>query len=37
MARFKVNKRKSAGRFRKDVGRTKALNMKRPGRGGYRL
>lgn len=37
MARRPVNKRRSAGKFRKAVGRTKGANMARPGRGGFRL
>lgn len=32
-----VNKRKSAGKFRGQVKRTKGINVSRPGRGGYRL
>lgn len=32
-----VNKRSSARKFRKDVGRTKGANVMAPGRGGYRL
>lgn len=38
MRRSSVNKRRSAKRFRRDVGRTKYANV-RPGlaRGGYRL
>ena len=35
--RFSVNKRKSAGKFRRNVGRTKLLNLKGPMRGGYRI
>lgn len=32
-----VNKRRSARKFRKQVGKTKALNVAKPGRGGFRL
>lgn len=35
--RFGVDKRSSAKRFRKSVGRTKARNMVGPMRGGIRL
>lgn len=36
--RFPVNKRKSAQRFRSNVGRTKAANVAgQPMRGGWRL
>lgn len=36
--RFHVNKRKSAGKFRKQVGKTKAANVTAgPMRGGIRL
>jgi len=37
MARYRVNKGKSARKFRSDVGRTKSMNVSRPGRGGFRL
>lgn len=38
MRRFKVNKRKSARSFRKQSGRTNALNLRGvPMRGGWRL
>lgn len=37
MRRSGVNKRKSAGKFRSQVGRTKAANMRGPMRGGYRF
>lgn len=37
MARRKVNKARSSRKFRKQAGRTKALNVARPGRGGFRL
>ena len=32
-----VNKSKSARQFRKQVKKTRAINLVRPGRGGYRL
>lgn len=32
-----VNKRRSAGKFRRGVGRTKSVNLKGPMRGGIRL
>lgn len=32
-----VNKYRSAASFRNKVGRTKAINIAPPGRGGYRL
>lgn len=36
--RFGVNKHRSAGKFRHQVGRTKAINMRNPVmRGGIRL
>ena len=38
LSRKPVNKRKSASRFKKHVGHTKAANMKlNPMRGGWRL
>lgn len=37
MRRSPVNKRSSARRFRKNVSRTKAANMRGPMRGGIRL
>lgn len=38
MKRMKVNKRKSARKFRNNISRTKAANMQpQPMRGGYRL
>jgi hypothetical protein len=38
LSRKPVNKRKSANRFKKHVGHTKAANMKlNPMRGGWRL
>lgn len=37
MARYAVNKGKSARKFRRNVGRTKSLNMRGPMRGGFRL
>lgn len=37
MKRRPVSKGKSAQQFRKQVGKTKSLNVKRPGRGGYRI
>lgn len=37
MARFKVNKKRSAGKFRKQRRRTKGANLARPSRGGYRM
>lgn len=37
MARRPVNKRKSSRSFRKQVKRTKGVNMAKPGRGGFRL
>lgn len=37
MYRQGVNKRRGAKRFRKQIGRTKAANMRGPNRGGYRL
>lgn len=37
MYRKNVNKSRSAAQFRSNVGRTKALNMKGPMRGGIRL
>lgn len=35
--RFGVNKRRSAGKFRRNVSRTKAANLSNPMRGGIRL
>jgi len=35
--RRSVNKRRSAGKFRGQVKRTKVQNVRRPGRGGFRL
>jgi len=32
-----VNKRKSARSFRSQVGKTRGINIARPGRGGFRL
>lgn len=32
-----VNKARSAKKFRKDAKRTKAVNVLRPARGGYRI
>lgn len=32
-----VNKARSAGKFRKQVSKTKRLNVAVPGRGGFRL
>lgn len=32
-----VNKQRSAGKFRRQSGRTHPGNLARPGRGGYRL
>lgn len=32
-----VNKGRSSGKFRRQVKRTKSLNLARPGRGGFRL
>lgn len=37
MRRNSVNKYKSASKFRSQVGRTKAANMRGPMRGGYRF
>jgi len=37
MHRMPVNKRKSAGKFRKNVGKTKAINFAGVMRGGIRL
>lgn len=37
MPRRVVNKRRSAAGFRRQIGRTKAVNLARPGRGGFRL
>lgn len=37
MRRSSVNKSRSAGKFRAQVGRTKAANMRGPMRGGYRF
>lgn len=35
--RHGVNKYRSAGKFRRDAGRSKVVNLRRPQRGGYRL
>lgn len=35
--RYPVNKRKSAGTFRRNTSKTKRANMNGPMRGGYRL
>lgn len=37
MKRYNVNKGSSAGKFRKNVGRTKFINIAGPMRGGIRL
>lgn len=37
MYRHKVNKHRAAGKFRHQSGKTKALNMRGPMRGGIRL
>lgn len=38
MRRMRVNKRRSAGKFRRNVGRTRAANVvAMPMRGGWRL
>lgn len=37
LSRFGSNKRRSAKKFRRHVGRTKAVNMSGPNRGGWRL
>ncbi len=37
MKRFKVNKKRSARKFRASVSRTKAPNVIAPMRGGWRL
>lgn len=37
LKRHSVSKKHSARKFRKNVGRTKAVNMKGPMRGGIRL
>ena len=37
MRRHSVNKRHSAGKFRKQVGRTKSANLRGPMRGGFRF
>lgn len=37
MRRFGVNKGRSARKFRKQVGRVKAANMRGPMRGGFRF
>lgn len=37
MRRRPVNKKRSARKFRKAVGKTARANVVRPGRGGYRL
>lgn len=38
MHRYSVNKRKSAGKFKSHIGKTKALNLRgAPMRGGIRL
>lgn len=35
--RRRVNKRRSAAKFRRQVRRTKGVNLARPGRGGFRM
>lgn len=35
--RRRVNKRRSSGKFRKQLRRTRGLNVARRGRGGYRI
>lgn len=35
--RRRVNKRRSSGRFRKQVKRTRGLNLARRARGGFRI
>lgn len=37
MKRYRVNKRRSAGKFRKQAARTKAANMGGLARGGWRM
>lgn len=37
MRRSPVNKQKSAGKFRRQVGRTRGANVAAPMRGGWRL
>ena len=37
MRRHRVNKHRSAKKFRKQVGHTKAANMRGPMRGGFRF
>jgi len=37
MPRHNVNKRRSAGKFRRQVRKSRAVNFARPGRGGFRL
>lgn len=37
MARRPVNKARGARKFRKDVKRTRSVNLAKPGRGGFRL
>lgn len=37
MRRIPVNKHRSARKFRRQVGKTKAANMRGPMRGGYRF
>jgi len=37
MRRHSVNKYKSARKFRRHLGRTKAINLSGPARGGIRL
>jgi len=37
MARRPVQKSRSVRKFRKDVARTRQVNLVKPGRGGYRL
>lgn len=37
MARRPVRKGRSARSFRKQVGKTKSVNLAKPGRGGFRL
>jgi len=37
MSRHKVSKGRSASKFRRQVKTVKAVNLRRPGRGGFRL
>lgn len=37
LKRYSGNKRKSARKFNRQVGRTKAANLRQPMRGGWRL